>query len=148
MSEQGKKFYRVREDILPEAILKTALAKEMIARKEACGIQDAVEQLGIARSTFYKYRDGIFSFFDSENMKILNISLLLKHLPGVLSGVLNCIASFQANILTINQNLPVHGVAPVTVSLSIEEMTVSADELVISLKKQNGVLDVEIVGKS
>lgn len=145
---QEKKYYIICADILPEAILKTALAKEMLASKEAGSIQEAVEKLGIAKSTYYKYRDGVASFFDAGSMKILNISLLLRHLSGTLSGVLNCIASMRVNILTINQNLPLHGAAQVTLSLSIEEMNISIDELVASLQKVNGVLEVEIVGKS
>lgn len=148
MSGDEKKFYMVREDILPESILKTAMAKEMIARGEVNNILEAVERIGMSRSTFYKYKEGVFSFFTAENMQIINISLMLKHLSGVLSGVLNCIAALEGNVLTINQNLPLHGVAYVTLSISIEEMVVSVDELVIKLQELNGVSNVEIVGKS
>jgi chorismate mutase len=148
MAELEKKIYLVREDILPESILKTALVKEMLANGEAQGVSDAVDKAGIARSTFYKYKDGVFPFLNADNAKIINISLLLKHISGILSGVINCIASFKGNILTINQNLPIHGVAYVTISLSIEEMTVSLDELLIRLGELNGVQKAEIISKS
>jgi len=148
MSEKEKKYYMVREDILPESILKTAMAKEMLTRGEAKDIIDAVSKLGIARSTYYKYRDGIISFFNADNFKIINISLLLKNVSGILSGVINCVASFNANILTINQNLPLHGVAYVTLSISVEEMTVSVDELLNKLRELKGVRNVEVIGKS
>ena len=36
-------------------------------------------------------------------LDIINISLTLDHTPGVLSSVLNEIARFKANVLTINQ---------------------------------------------
>ncbi|NLB88599.1 MAG: ACT domain-containing protein [Syntrophomonadaceae bacterium] len=143
-----KKYYMVREDILPESIRKTAMAKEMLARGEAENILDAVDKLGIARSTYYKYKDGVFSFFNAENMEILNISLMLTHVSGVLSGVLNCIASLGANVLTINQNLPLHGVAYVTLSLSIEDMNVTVEELLEKLSGLHGVQEVQLVGKS
>jgi chorismate mutase len=148
MVKAEKKFYLVREDILPESILKTALAKEMLASGEAEGIMEAVERLGMARSTFYKYKDGVFSFFNAENMSILNISLLLRHISGILSGVLNCVAALQANVLTINQNLPLHGVAYATLSLNIDEMSVSVEEMLNQLQALEGVLNVEVVGKS
>jgi len=148
MTKAQKRFYLVREDILPESILKTALAKEMLASGEVEGIMEAVERLGMARSTFYKYKDGVFSFFNAESMSILNISLLLRHIPGILSGVLNCIASLQANVLTINQNLPLHGVAYVTLSLNIDEMSVPVEEMLNRLQALEGVLNVEVVGKS
>lgn len=143
-----KKYYMVREDILPESIRKTAMAKEMLARGEAENILDAVDKLGIARSTYYKYKDGVFSFFNAENMEILNISLMLTHVSGVLSGVLNCIASLGANVLTINQNLPLHGVAYVTLSLSIEDMNVTVEILLEKLSELHGVQEVQLVGKS
>ena len=148
MVKAEKKIYLVREDILPESILKTALAKEMLASGEVEGILEAVKRVGIARSTFYKYKDGVFSFFDAENMSIINISLLLRHISGILSGVLNCIASLQANVLTINQNLPLHGVAYVTLSLNIDEVSVSVEEMLNQLRALDGVLNVEVVGKS
>lgn len=148
MAELEKKFYLVREDILPESMLKTALAKEMLTNGESQAVSDAVDKAGIARSTFYKYKDGVFSIFNADNAKILNISLLLNHISGILSGVINCIAALKGNILTINQNLPLHGVAYVTISLSIEEMTVSLDELLLRLGELDGVQKAEIIAKS
>ncbi len=148
MPGQDKKFYMVRADILPDSIRKTAEAKEMLVRGEAPNIQDAVDGVGIARSTYYKYKDGVFAIFNAESMEIVNISLLLKHVPGVLSGVLNNIAGMNGNILTINQNLPMHGAAYLTISVSVEDMTVSVDKLLKNLADLNGVLEVEVVGKS
>lgn len=143
-----KRFYLVREDILPEAILKTAQAKEMLARGDADNILDAVDKLRMSRSTYYKYKDGVYAFFDTGNVEIINISLLLQHISGILSGVLNCIAGYQGNVLSINQNLPLHGVAYVTVTLSVEELMVSIEHLLNSLRGLQGVLNVEIIGKS
>ncbi|MGR6836492.1 ACT domain-containing protein [Syntrophomonas erecta] len=148
MAGKKEEFYLVREDILPESIRKTAMAKEMLACGEADSIQDAVDKLEMARSTYYKYKDGVFSFFNADNVNILNISLLLKHISGVLSGVLNCVASLNASVLTINQNLPIHGVAYVTLSLSVDEMVVSVDDMLERLKQLDGVINVEVVGKS
>lgn len=143
-----KKFYMVREDILPESILKTALAKEMLASGEVDNINEAVDRLQMARSTFYKYKDGVFSFFNADNMNIINISLLLRNVSGVLSAVLNCIAHLKGNVLTISQNLPLHGVAYVTLSVSLEEVTLSLEEMMGRLNKIDGVINVEIIGKS
>lgn len=144
----SKKFYIVREDILPESIFKTARAKEMLAAGEAENIIDAVDRLGMARSTYYKYKDGVFSFFNADNMNILNISLLLQNRSGVLSAVLNCVASLHGNILTINQNLPLHGVAQVTLSVSVEEMDIPVEQFLMELQKIDGVINAEVVGKS
>lgn len=142
-----KRYYLVREDILPESIRKTAQAKAMLAQGEAQTILDAVDKLGMARSTYYKYKDGVHAFFDAGSLEIINISLLLRHISGILSGVLNSIAAHQGNVLTINQNLPINGAALVTIALSVEELTISADELLRHLAKLDGVIHAEIVGK-
>ena len=138
MGKPDKKFYMVREDILPESILKTALAS----------IMATVDRLEMSRSTFYKYKDGIYSFFNAENLNIINVSMMLKNTPGVLSSILNRVAQLGANVLTINQNLPIHGAAYVTISLSVEELNVSVDDMLREFKKVDGVLGAEIVGKS
>ncbi len=143
-----KKFYMVREDILPESILKTALAKEMLASGEVENIIEAVDRLQMARSTFYKYKDGVFPFFNADNFNIINISLLLRNVSGVLSAVINCIADLNGNVLTINQNLPLHGVAYVTLSVSMEEVSISVDDMLGRLNNIDGVNHVEIIGKS
>ena len=118
--KKEKKFYLVREDMIPEAILKTARAKELIAQRGAIPITEVLEQVGIPRSTFYKYRDGVFSFLDTRAMKIINLSLELRHESGVLSKVLNYVASQSGNILTINQNTASGGTANVTISVDVE----------------------------
>ena len=135
-------YYIVAEDILPEALQKTVRAKEMLRRGEVDNIAEAADALGIARSTFYKYKDGIHTFFDWGSMEIVNLALTLDHTPGVLSRVLNVIAEHSGNVLTINQSLPSHGTALVTVSLGVNE-GVSTSELVLALRALNGVLDAK-----
>lgn len=142
------KLYVVSEDMLPEALLKTAAAKEMIRRKEVSGTSEAISKLGISRSTFYKYRDGISSFFDLGAINIANISLMLEHFPGILSGVLGCVAKHGCNVLTINQGLPSHGAALVTLSVGLDGADASLDELLMALVSLDGVADVKLDGIS
>ena len=146
--KKEKKFYLVREDMLPEAILKTARAKELIAQRGAIPITEVLEQVGIPRSTFYKYRDGVFSFLDTRAMKIINLSLELRHESGVLSKVLNYGASQSGNILTINQNLPLGGTANVTISVDVEDLRIGVEELLSELDAIDGVLQSELIGRS
>jgi chorismate mutase len=143
-----KKFYLVSEDILPEAILKTALVKEDLAGGRVENVGQAVERAGISRSTFYKYRDGVFIFSDDSSTKIINVSMLLKHEMGVLSRVLYLIAGLGGNVLTINQNLPLRGTANTTMSLDVEHLRVSVDGLLSELMATPGASRVELTGKS
>ena len=48
------KRYIVDEQILPEAILKTAQTKELLAKFPGLTINEAVKQIGLSRSAFYK----------------------------------------------------------------------------------------------
>ena len=145
--EKERVYYVVAEDILPEALQKTIKAKEMLRRGEVDNIAEAADRLGIARSTFYKYKDGIHTFFDYGSMDIVNLSLTLDHTPGVLSRVLNEIARLRGNVLTINQSLPSHGAALVTVSLGLEE-DCRHETLTESLQSLPGVLDARIGKKA
>lgn len=146
--KREKKFYLVREDILPAAILKTVRAKELMAQRGSIPVSEALEQVGLPRSTFYKYRDGVFSFLDTGTMKIINLSLELRHQSGTLSKVLNYVASQSGNILTINQNLPLRGMANVTLSVDIEELRIGVEELLAGLEGIDGVLHSELIGRS
>jgi len=57
--KKKKELFIVSSDILPEAIIKTAQAKELILKGEAMTVHEAVEKVGLSRSAFYKYKDGI-----------------------------------------------------------------------------------------
>lgn len=142
------RFFLVSEEILPEAILKTAQVKEILAAGKVENIRTAVAQVGISRSAFYKYRDGIFPLTSENAMRIVNLSLVLTHQPGVLSAMLNSVSSSGASVLTINQNLPLKGRANVTLSIDTEEMRISLDEFISRLSQVNGVVRVDIQGKS
>ncbi len=146
--ERTKKFYIVKKDILPEAILKTAKVKELLARGDALTVNEAVEKIGISRSAFYKYRDGIFPFYQASKEKIITVSLILEHRTGVLSDVLNTVAQMKGNVLTINQGIPLQGVAHVTLSVDTFEVMGDVEELVQKLLSMDGVKKVEIIGQS
>jgi len=142
------KFYIVNKDILPEAIIKTAKVKELLAKKEAETVNEAVEKVGLSRSAFYKYRDGVFPFYEASKEKIITITITLEHTSGILSNCLNAIAVARGNILTINQGIPLQGVAYATISIETRDMVSDIEELLESLYKISGVIKVEIIGQS
>ncbi|ATW24114.1 ACT domain-containing protein [Candidatus Formimonas warabiya] len=144
----NRQFYIVSEAILPEAVVKTAKAKELLAKGKVETINQAVDLVNLSRSAFYKYRDGIFPFYQERKEKIVTINMILDHRSGVLSGVINTIADVQGNILTINQGLPLQGMANVTVSLEAAQMQVNIPELLEKFLTTPGVLKAELVGQS
>ncbi|MGE5380565.1 MAG: ACT domain-containing protein [Methylocystaceae bacterium] len=146
--KREQRFFLVSEDILPEAILKTAQVKEILAAGKVENVREAVAKVGLSRSAFYKYRDGIFPLTSENTMRIVNLSMTLAHQPGVLSAMLNSVSNSGASVLTINQNLPLKGRANVTLSIDTEEMHISLDEFINRLLQVNGVVRADIQGKS
>ena len=70
----------------------------------------------------------------------------MDHKPGVLSGVLDLMALNQANILTINQGVPINDAAMVTLIVDISEMQQNIKELIQKLLKEENVIKAEIIG--
>ena len=140
-------FYLVKEDILPEAIKKTIKAKEILKLGKAKTINDAVAQLNLSRSAYYKYKDFVFPFYEASKDKVITLSLLLEHKPGTLSKVLNVIATDSGSIITINQGIPLQGVANTTISVETKNMTVDLEALLDKLRMIDGVKRLEVLGQ-
>ena len=139
------KYYLVDAEMLPEIFLKVKEAKELLQIGEAATVAEAVSRVGISRSAFYKYKDAISPFQDLKRGHILTFHVLLRDLPGVLSGVLGCFGSCGANILTVNQSIPVNGTANVTISAETSGMSVEMDELLARLQTTQGSIRAEIL---
>lgn len=148
LTKKEPKYFLVQQDILPEAILKTVLAKELLLKGAANTVNEAVEQVDLSRSAFYKYKDKVFPFHQWSKGKIVTLELLMEHKAGVLSNVLNIIASVKGSILTINQNLPLQGLANATLSIETAEMDQDLEELLKIIRGTAGVNDVRLVGQN
>jgi len=147
MPERGK-YYLVQEAVLPVVLRKTVQAKELLKRGEVRTVNEAVRAAGISRGAFYKYRDAIFPFGEASRGKIITVSLILEHTAGVLSEVLKAIAAAQGNILTINQGLPLQGMANASISFETAELLMAVDELLGTIAKVSGVRKLELVGQN
>ncbi len=139
MANDGKRIL-VNADLLPEVLLKVLEAKRLLAQGKVRNASEAARVAGISRSAFYKYKDGVAFYSDERVVKILTYSLTLMDEPGVLSSVLDQISGSGANILTINQNIPVDGVAPVTVSFSAGSLKMPEADLLEALSSLKGVV--------
>jgi len=142
-----ERYYLVREDILPEAVLKTMQVKELLTRGEVKTVHEAVEKVGLSRSAFYKYKDGIFPLNQLERERIVTISMDLEHRSGILSKVLGLVAGSEGNILTINQTIPLQGMANVVISVETSMMAEQLTALLEELRKQDGVRRASVIGQ-
>ncbi|WP_426455133.1 ACT domain-containing protein [Paenibacillus sp. S-38] len=142
-----ERYYLVRQDILPEALIKTVQAKELLARGEVKTVHEAVEQVELSRSAFYKYKDGIYPLSKLERERIVTVSIDLEHRSGILSKVLAMIAELEGNVLTIHQSIPLQGVANVVVSVETSVMNETVAELLGRLRGLEGVSRAALVGQ-
>ena len=98
---------------------------------------------GISRSVYYKYRDAVFPYTRQGATGILTVQALLSDRPGVLVGFLTAFYESGANILTVNQNIPVKGRAFVSVSAYTDQMGSSVPKLLEALKQVEGVVRLD-----
>jgi len=140
-----KKYLIVSKKILPDVYEKVIEARNLINNGSVKGISEAVKNVGISRSTYYKYKDYVFSPSENSIGRKAVLSLMLRHEKGVLSNVLNYMSSENANILTINQSIPINGKASVSVSLDISDINQSIDDLIAEMKKIKGVSTVKLL---
>ena len=68
---EKKKYFVVRERAVPEVLLKVVEAKRLLDSGRVLTVQEAAEQTGISRSSFYKYKDDIFPFHEDAKGKTI-----------------------------------------------------------------------------
>ena len=140
-----EKFYIVNEKSLPEIFKKLIEVKEIISLGKSKDVSEAIRTVGISRSTYYKYKDDIFPMAEEMKSKKVTLIVLMSHKSGTLSKVLDCIAFYKGNILTINQDIPINLCANVTVTIDISHMEKSISQLAARLNSLPNVRSVKLL---
>mgnify|MGYP001040691238 CR=1 FL=1 len=140
-------YYVVKERAVPEVLLKVVEAKRLLESERAATVQDAAEAVGISRSSFYKYKDDIFPFHENTKGKNITFILQMDDEPGLLSEVLNIIAGFKANVLTIHQTIPINGIASLTLGIDILPVTGDTMEMFAKIENLPGIHYLKILGR-
>ena len=138
-------YLLVESKVLPDVFIKVIQAKRLLARGQAQTMSQAAQMAGISRSAFYKYKDSVFTYENDSTSRIATLYCELVHEPGVLSSMLSRLSENGANIITINQNIPVDGVAPVSVSLRTEQLQISEGELIDRIRELYGVVTLRLL---
>ena len=140
-----EKYLLVDERVVPDIFKKVLGAKKYLATGKAKNSSEAVRLANISRSAFYKYKDRVMEYNSSSSNSIVTFYLTMEDIPGVLSSVINHLAEYGANILTITQSLPVHGKASVTISVDVSALSQPSSELLAQLETCPGVEQVRLV---
>lgn len=145
--DHTSKYAVVSCDILPDVFLKVMEVKRLLACGEEKSSASACKRADISRSAFYKYRSGIFAYEEKLKKQTVSLYAVLKDTPGVLSAVLMRLGDCGANILTLNQSVPVDGAAAVTVTVKLSDRNTDGEALRRRVLGVDGVVSVRLISE-
>ena len=144
---ESSNYFVLKKKAVPEVLLKVVEAKRLLDSGKVESVQEATEQVGISRSSFYKSKDDIFPFHENEKGKTVTLVIQVDDEPGLLSVVSKSIADCHANILTIHQSIPVNGIATLTLSVDVFPETGDVEKMVSTIEAVQGIHYVKIIAR-
>ena len=127
--KENHEYFVVDKLAVPAVLLKTLSVKKRLEANPELNVSEAVKQEGISRSAFYKYKDMVFAYNSLKVARMVTFFMELSDVAGILSKILKIIASFGANVLTINQNIPMNGKTNISISIDTSGMDKAVDSL-------------------
>ncbi|MGL4773275.1 MAG: ACT domain-containing protein [Clostridium sp.] len=135
-------FLLIDKRVLPEVYEKVVTAKRILKDGKVKEITEATKMAGISRSVYYKYKDFVFEFAESTQGKKVTFTMVVQDKKGVLLEIINHISDEGANILTINQGLPINNFANISITIDISTLHGDINSL---LNYLNSMVEVEKV---
>jgi chorismate mutase len=147
MPEDSTEYYLVDKKVLPEVFIKVMEVKQRLNTGDSVSVNEAVRKTGLSRSAYYKYKDSVLPFFEATNGKKVTLLITVENFQGILSSILNVIAESRSSILTINQNIPINGLADISISIETASMFGSMDDIMSDITKIAGVRSCKILSR-
>ena len=141
------KYFVVKKKAIPEVLLKVVETKRLLATNRGMTIQEATDEIGISRSSFYKYKDDIFPFHENEKGQTVTMVIQLDDTPGVMAELLQKVAEYKANILTIYYSISFYVVVSILLIVEVLAGTGNMSDRVDELEQHEGVHYLKIVGR-
>ena len=133
----------VDSKVLPSVFEGVVLAKELLADGRAQNASQAAKMAGISRSAFYKYKVYVFKYSDNT-LNTVTLFAKLSDKAGMLSLLTTALYELGANILTVNQGIPVNNTADVSITVKTDDIKIPISEVLDTLKGIDGVISVKI----
>jgi len=111
-------------------------------------VSDATRMAGVSRSAFYKYKDFIHHFNVDSLGRNLTFSFDVRNIAGQLSRALNAIAESGANILTINQTIPINDICSIVVTVETTSMNETAQQMIDRLRNTEGMFNIRVLARN
>ena len=146
MSSQSD-YFVVRTGALPEVLKKVVEVKRLLETEKGLSVAEATERVNSARSSFYKYKEDIFPFYDSSKGKTITIIVEMRDVLGNLAKICSTVSSYNANILTIHQSIPINGIATLTLSIEVREDTSDINAMIHEIEALPNIHYVKILAQ-
>lgn len=140
-------YFVVRTKALPEVLKKVVEVKRFLEAEKGISVAEATERAGISRSSFYKYKEDIFPFYDNSKGKTVTLVIQMIDELGFLSKICSKISEYKANILTIHQSIPVNGIATLTISIDVMAGTADISSMIKEIESMNNIQYVKILAQ-
>ena len=147
MEQDIPEYYLVDRRVLPEVFIKVMEVKQRLNTGESVSVNEAVRKTGLSRSAYYKYKDSVMPFYEATSGKKVTLLITVENFQGILSSIITIIADSHANILTINQNIPINGLADISISIETVSMFGTVDDILKDIAKLAGVRKCEILSR-
>ena len=132
----------------PEVFKKVIETKKLLSSGRFKSVNDVLNKCELSRTAFYKYKNHVFVKEENDNNSIIaTLAFTLDDVTGILSEILTFFAERGISVLTINQNIPINGIANITISLRINSGD-NVDKLTEGLIGIKGVNKVYILAMS
>lgn len=141
----NNKYLIVDTKVVPEYFEKVIEARELLKNENSTNISEVCKRVGISRSTYYKYKDLVFLPREKNIGRKALISLMLMDKKGILCKILDLLSTYECNIITINQNIPINNMAHVIISLDISESTLGINDIISKLGEIEFVSFVKLI---
>ena len=140
-------YFVVRTKALPTVLKKVVEVKTILESEKGISIAEATERAGLSRSSFYKYKDDIFPFYDSTKGKTVTLVIQMRDELGYLSKICSKISEYRANILTIHQSIPINSIVTLTVSIEVREDTSDINTMIREIEGWPNIQYVKILSQ-
>lgn len=141
-SKSNNQLYIISGKALPKVLSLVLKTKELIETNNY-SISNATKQVGISRTTYYKYCNEISYYDNNSRNKTYKIDILNKDKVGILSKITDAISKNKFNILTINQNNPIKGISKISINVIMTNSTCNIIKLVDEIEKISNVREVK-----
>ena len=139
-----QQYILVDTRVAPDVFIKVVQAKKNLDSGKCKTVNDAIEGVKMSRSAFYKYKDYVFAYSEKNTERIYTLFFTLDDVSGIVSEILRVLAGYGSNVLTINQNIPIHNVANITISFRMGDKD-DVSMLIEDLQHIEGINKIEIL---